>query len=184
MQITRCTTKSELGHRAATAGANAIRAAINDRGQARIVVATGQSQFEMLETLTSAEDLDWSKVTGFHLDEYVGIAPTHPASFRRYLRERFTSRVPIRQFHFIEGDAPDLQTEIARLNHLIAGPAIDVCFAGIGENAHLAFNDPPADFDTPAPFIEVTLDAACRRPAAQAKDGSRPSTTSPTAPSR
>ena len=99
----------------------------------------------------------------FHLDEYIGIPSSHPASFRRYLGERLTSRVPVGRVHFIQGDAPDLSAELARLNAAIAATAIDVAFIGIGENGHIAFNDPPADFATETPFIVVNLDEACRR---------------------
>lgn len=155
-------TKVDVGRAAAQRGAGVIRRAIAARGEANIVVATGASQFEMLSELT-AMAIDWSKVTAFHLDEYIGMPDDHPASFRRYLRERFASRLPqLRAMHYINGDAPDLKEEISRLNHLIAAAPLDVVFAGIGENAHLAFNDPPADFDTIAPYIVVRLDARCR----------------------
>jgi glucosamine-6-phosphate deaminase len=117
----------------------------------------------MLEHLVKA-DIDFSKVTAFHLDEYVGIAVTHKASFRRYLRERFADRLPgLGEIIYIDGDATDLDAEIARINRRIEVLDIDVCFAGIGENGHLAFNDPPADFETVAPYHVVTLDDACRR---------------------
>jgi glucosamine-6-phosphate deaminase len=156
--------KKTLGSHAAAEGSEAIRAAIARDGACTIVLATGASQFEMLDALVVEDGIDWSKVTVFHLDEYVGLPPTHGASFRRYLRERFVARVPaLRDFVAIEGDAADLSTEISRLNALIAGQRIAVCFAGIGENCHLAFNDPPADFDVEAPYIVVALDEACRR---------------------
>ena len=155
--------KVALGRAAAAEGIAAIAEALNSRGEAHIVVATGASQFEMLEDLVAA-DLDWSKIHAFHLDEYVDISPDHPASFRRYLRERFVERLPgLGSFTAIEGDAADLQGEVSRINGLIADADIDVCFAGIGENCHLAFNDPPADFDTTDPYIVVTLDEVCRR---------------------
>lgn len=155
-------TKIDLGRAAAQRGAEAISRAIAARGKANIVVATGASQFEMLAELTAME-IDWSKITAFHLDEYIGMRDDHPASFRRYLRERFASRLPrLSAMHYIEGDAPDLKGEISRLNRLIAAAPLDVVFAGIGENAHLAFNDPPADFETTDPYIVVTLDARCR----------------------
>ncbi len=164
MKIEILASKQDLGRRAAALGGAAIREAIAARRAARIVVATGASQFEMLDALVADAGIDWSKVTGFHLDEYIGMPDTHPASFRRYLRERFTSRLPkLGVFHFIIGDAPDLDGEIARVNDLVKQAPIDVCFAGIGENAHLAFNDPPADFETKAPFMRVALDDACRR---------------------
>jgi glucosamine-6-phosphate deaminase len=153
-----------LGRAAAALGAEAIKAAIATRGRADIVLATGASQFEMLAALVARSDIDWARVTAFHLDEYIDLPETHAASFRRYLRERFLAHVPdIGALHFIDGNAPDLQAEIARINGLIAPLTIDVVFAGIGENCHLAFNDPPADLDAEAGFIVVTLDEACRR---------------------
>lgn len=156
--------KKKLGDKAAELGAKAIRAAIKARGGANVVVATGASQFELLGALVTQDDIDWSRVTAFHLDEYVAMPDTHPASFRRYLRERFTAHLPaLGAFHFIEGDAADPAAELARINALISRHPIDVTFAGIGENAHLAFNDPPADFDAPEPFHVVELDDRCRR---------------------
>jgi glucosamine-6-phosphate deaminase len=155
--------KANSGAAAAALGAEAIQRAIAERGSANVVVATGASQFEMLEALVKHDEVDWSRVTGFHLDEYVGISDNAQASFRRYLRERFTGRLPtLGAFHFIEGDASDLDAEIARLNGLLDSHPIDVTFAGIGENGHLAFNDPPADFDTTAAFKRVVLDEPCR----------------------
>jgi glucosamine-6-phosphate deaminase len=155
--------KPALGKAAAEEGAAAMRSAIAANGQCTVVLATGSSQFEMLETLTSS-DIDWSRVTAFHLDEYVGLSADHPASFRRYLRERVLDRVPaMGEFVMVEGDAPDLAAEVARLNRKLSGRAVDVCFAGIGENCHLAFNDPPADFEVRDPYIVVELDDACRR---------------------
>lgn len=155
--------RETLGQAAAAEGARAIRAALARQDRAAIIVATGASQFEMLKALV-ARDLDWSRVTAFHLDEYVGIDAGHPASFRRYLRERFTGPLGnLGEFVEVNGDAGDLDAEIARLNARIAEETIDVCFAGIGENCHLAFNDPPADFDTASPYIAVDLDEACRR---------------------
>lgn len=158
-----CPDKNTLGQQAAAAGAAAIRAAIAARGSATIIVATGASQFEMLAHLVVEPDIDWSRVTVFHLDEYVGLSRAHPASFRRYLEERFVSKLPgAVAFMPIDGMA-DAEAEAARLSGLIAGRDVDVCFAGIGENCHLAFNDPPADFDTTTPYLVVRLDDACRR---------------------
>lgn len=155
--------KTSLGSAAAECGAAAIRAALARFGEATIIVATGASQFEMLQALVTAEDIDWSKVTAFHLDEYVGLGTDHPASFRRYLEERFVAPLGgAVRFMPVDGLA-EPQGEAQRLNRLIAGRRIDVCFAGIGENCHLAFNDPPADFETEEPYIVVTLDEACRR---------------------
>lgn len=145
-------------------GAEAIRAALAARGAARIIVATGASQFDMLEALVAAPGIDWRKVTAFHLDEYLGLPVEHPASFRRYLRERFVAPLGgAAVLHEVNGEAADPQAECARLGALLTQAPIDVCFAGIGENAHLAFNDPPADFETRDPYIVVALDEACRR---------------------
>jgi glucosamine-6-phosphate deaminase len=156
--------KADLGKAAAAAGSEAIRSAIDKTGHATVVIATGASQFEILDALIHDATIDWSKVTGFHLDEYIGMPDTHPASFRRYLRERFTSKLPtLGAFHFIQGDAADLDGELKRISGLITTHPIDVTFAGIGENGHLAFNDPPADFDTDEPYIGVSLDEKCRR---------------------
>lgn len=154
-------TKAELGRAAAGMGASLIRDALKKKGHATIIVATGASQFEMLEALTAAR-LDWSKVTAFHLDEYIGLPDTHPASFRRYLKERFVDLVPLKQFHYIDGEK-DPEAECQRVGALIAAEEVDVAFIGIGENGHLAFNDPPADFDTEKPFLVVHLDKACRQ---------------------
>jgi glucosamine-6-phosphate deaminase len=152
------------GRFAAELGAAAIREALAARGAARIVLATGASQFDMLAALTAAPGVDWRRVTVFHLDEYVGLSLAHPASFRRYLRERFLAPLDgAPTLHEVDGEAPDPHAECARLGALISQAPIDVCFAGIGENGHLAFNDPPADFDAEAPYIVVTLDEACRR---------------------
>jgi glucosamine-6-phosphate deaminase len=163
MQIEIHETKSQLGEAAAREGVAAITAAIAANGVANVIVATGASQFEMLEALVRAP-LDWSRVTVFHLDEYVGLPLAHPASFRRYLEERLLARLPVRPtFVPVDGEAADLSAEIERLGGLIRRHPIDVCFAGIGENGHLAFNDPPADFETEAPYLVVELDEACRR---------------------
>ncbi len=155
--------KSESANAAAAFGARAIRKAIDERGNVNVVVATGASQFEMLDALIACEGVDWSRMTGFHLDEYVGLAETSNASFRRYLKERFTGRLPaLGAFHFIEGDAPDLDAEISRLNALLNQHPIDMTFAGIGENGHLAFNDPPADYASTDAYKRVVLDERCR----------------------
>ena len=169
MKIDILPNKRQLGKAAAEAGAAAIREALQEKGEANIVLATGASQFEMLENLVAAENLDWRRVTCFHLDEYVRLPIGHPASFYKYLRERFLEKLPAppKVFHFIrlEGNQTDTEVnhEIMRMNELLADIAIDVAFIGIGENGHLAFNDPPADFATKDPFIVVELDEACRR---------------------
>lgn len=168
MDVIVCRDKSDLGRRAAADGAEAIRCALESRGEVNVIVATGASQFEMLAALTASDGIDWSRVTGFHLDEYLGLPITHPASFRRYLKERFVDVVPLGAFHYVlgdgvDGEAADPQAECRRLGDLIAGHPIDVAFVGIGENGHLAFNDPPADFETDEPYLVVELDEACRR---------------------
>jgi len=155
-------TKEELGRRAAEHGADLIRKAIAAHGRTSIILATGASQIEMLDALVATKGVNWSKVTGFHLDEYIGMPMSHPASFRRYLQERFVSKVPLRAFHFIDGE-DDCEAECRRVGGIVAANPIDVAFIGIGENGHLAFNDPPADFETEEPYIIVSLDEACRR---------------------
>ncbi|EHL99569.1 putative glucosamine-6-phosphate deaminase [Acetobacteraceae bacterium AT-5844] len=155
---------TSLGEAAAHLGAETIRAALAAHGEATIIVATGASQFAMLASLVAQPAIDWTKVTAFHLDEYVGLPESHPASFRRYLRERFLAPLgEAPRFIPVNGTAPDPQAETARLGGLIGGRRIDLCFAGIGENCHLAFNDPPADFNANEPYIVVELDDACRR---------------------
>ncbi|MFM9029557.1 MAG: glucosamine-6-phosphate deaminase, partial [Opitutaceae bacterium] len=152
------------GVAAAAEAAGVLRSTLAERGRAEIIVATGASQFETLRALTREPGIDWARVRAFHLDEYVGLPETHPASFRRYLRERFLEKLPVRpEFIPVRGDAGDLASELARLAALISGVTIDLCLAGIGENGHLAFNDPPADFETTDPYLVVDLDEACRR---------------------
>ena len=154
---------SAMGAAAAERAALWLRAAIDSRGHADLILATGASQFEMLDHLVR-EQVDWEKVSVFHLDEYIGLPATHPASFRRYLRERFVERVPaLGAFHAVEGDAPDPVKECHRLAAMLNDVTIDVACIGIGENGHIAFNDPPADFSTEEPYLVVDLDEACRR---------------------
>jgi glucosamine-6-phosphate deaminase len=156
--------KAGMGKAAASAGAAQVREVIAKRGTANIIVATGASQFEMFEHLVREPDINWAKVTGFHLDEYVGLPITHPASFRRYLWERFVSRLPLplRAFHYLDAEGSP-QDECRRVGEMIQRHPIDVAFVGIGENGHLAFNDPPANFEIDEPYIVVQLDEACRR---------------------
>ena len=163
MEIRIFDTKRELGSAAAERAAVAIGEAIARSGEARVIAATGASQFEFLDALTALPGIDWARVGMFHLDEYVGVGDTHPASFRRYLRERIVERVHPRFFHFLAGDAPDPATECRRVGTLLQEAPVDVAFVGIGENGHLAFNDPPADFETEEPYLVVDLDADCRR---------------------
>jgi glucosamine-6-phosphate deaminase len=154
---------AQLGRCAAEQARAYLSDSIQRRGSARITVATGASQFDFFRVLI-AQDIDWSKVEVFHLDEYAGMKPDHPASFRRYLEERFVGMVRPRLFHGIRGEAADLQAECARYGALLLEREIDLCVCGIGENGHLAFNDPPvADFDDPKGIKLVELDEACRR---------------------
>src|SRR5262245_64250680 len=152
-----------MARAAAERAAAALREAIAVRGRAHAIAATGASQFEFLAALAAQQGIDWGSVVFFHLDEYVGLPETHPASFRRYLKERLADRVKPGAFHFIAGDAGDPRAEAKRVGELLARHPVDVAFVGIGENGHLAFNDPPADFETEEPYLVVRLDEACRR---------------------
>jgi glucosamine-6-phosphate deaminase len=155
-------TKQEMGGAAAAHAADAIKQAIEEKGGANIILATGTSQFETIKSLTSS-GIDFSKVTMFHLDEYIGLPADHPASFRKYLKERFVDKVPaLKAVHFVEGDADNPQQECRRLGDIITKHPIDAALIGIGENGHLAFNDPPADFETEEAYIIVELDERCR----------------------
>ena len=157
--------KTDMAAKAADFAAERIRKAIADRGEARVIVATGASQFEFLDALVKEPGIDWTKVTGFHLDEYVGLPVSHKASFRNYMRERFVSKTPqpMKAFNEVNGEAEDPKAEIARLQKLLREAPIDVACVGIGENGHLAFNDPPADFNTEDAYIVVNLDEKCRK---------------------
>jgi glucosamine-6-phosphate deaminase len=155
--------KSSLGKAAAQKAAGAIRSAIRDRGQARVIAATGTSQFEFLAALTDSADIDWGRVEVFHLDEYIGLPATHPASFRKILIERLVNKAGIATFHPLDGDAHDLPDVIRKVGEALASAPVDIAFVGVGENGHLAFNDPPADFETEEPYLIVDLDEACRR---------------------
>jgi glucosamine-6-phosphate deaminase len=153
---------ASLGRAAADSAAGLIEDAVASRGRARIIAATGASQFQFLEALTRHRDLPWRQVELFHLDEYLGLPATHRASFRRYLLDRLIEPTGIVTTHLLDGELdPELVCQAA--GRAIAEAPIDVAFVGIGENAHLAFNDPPADFDTREPYLVVALDDACRR---------------------
>lgn len=156
--------KLDMASAAAAAAADKIRKAIAEKGEARIIVATGASQFEFLQALVKEPGIDWTKVTGFHLDEYVGIPVSHKASFRGYMRERFVAQTPspLKVFNEVNGEAEDQDAEVTRLENLIREAPIDVACVGIGENGHLAFNDPPADFDCNRAYKVVPLDDKCR----------------------
>ena len=157
MKIIISRTAEDLGRRAAEDAAEVISRAIRENGKARIVLSTGSSQFETLKHLVKA-DVDWSRVEMFHLDEYVDLPITHPASFRKYLKERFVDLTGVGAAHFVDGTAEGIE---ALTRELRAAP-IDLGLIGIGRNAHIAFNDPPADFDTKVAYLVVTLDHTCR----------------------
>ena len=155
--------KKQIGEAAAEEGAQTLRAALAAKSEVAMIVATGISLFEMLDKLILKEGIDWPRVTVFHLDEYIGLPATHPASFRKYLHERLVEHLPnLKAFIDVNGDAKDLSVELTRLNNLISKYNVDLCFAGIGENGHIAFNDPPANFEIKDPYIEVNLDETCR----------------------
>ena len=163
MEVLAFATKTEMAAAAAARAAVALRGAIAARGRAHVIAASGASQFEFLDALVRTPGIDWPRTAFFHLDEYVGLPESHPASFRRYLKERIVDRVHPGAFHFIDGEARDPEAECRRVGEVLARHPVDVAFVGIGENGHLAFNDPPADFETEEPYIVVTLDEACRR---------------------
>jgi glucosamine-6-phosphate deaminase len=160
MIINISSTPSDLGKSAAALVAEKLNAAIREKGEARLLVSTGSSQFETLAALAGSP-VDWTKVSVFHLDEYIGLDPTHPASFRKYLYERFINKIPAHAFYPVDGNG-DVAGNIRKLSEEILKRPIDVGLIGIGENAHIAFNDPPADFDTTLPYIVVELDDRCK----------------------
>ena len=153
----------ELGMQAGIAAAKVITEVISTKGSAHIILATGTSQIETLNQLLAETAIDWSKVVIFHLDEYIGLPITHPASFRKYLKDRFISKVPTLKVAYLINGETNAIAECERLGKLIAQHPIDVSLVGIGENGHLAFNDPPADFETEQAYIIVSLDEACRK---------------------
>ena len=153
----------EMGKAAADYGASILKELLLKKERVNLVVATGASQFTVLSNLISQPDIDWSRVHGFHLDEYVGMSGDHPASFCRYLRERFVEQVPLASFEYIRGDFLNPDNECSRLADVIDELPLDLAFVGIGENGHLAFNDPPADFESENSYLVVELDEACRR---------------------
>jgi len=154
--------KPSLGRAAAQQAADAIRQAIQQRSRARMIAATGASQFELLDALTSLPGIEWGQVEMFHLDEYIGLPVDHPASFRNYLLARLINKVGITHHHLLDGEANPAEV-IRDVGNALQEAPIDVALVGIGENGHLAFNDPPADFATEEPYLVVTLDEACRR---------------------
>ncbi|HEX2662182.1 MAG TPA: glucosamine-6-phosphate deaminase [Candidatus Acidoferrum sp.] len=154
--------KTSLGRAAAEQAAVSLRQAIRESGRARIIAATGASQFEFLDALTAMPAIEWPRVEMFHLDEYVGLPASHPASFRKYLLERLINKTGITKYHFLDGEG-DVPAVVRRVSAELTAAPIDIAFVGIGENGHLAFNDPPANFQTEEPYIIVDLDEPCRR---------------------
>ena len=160
INISVSSTPVENGRKAAAKIAEVINRAIAEKGHARIVLSTGASQFEMFDALVKM-DVDWSRVEMFHLDEYVDLPETHIASFRKYLKERFVNIVHPKAAHFVEGEG-DVKKNIEKLTKELRSDVIDLGVIGIGENGHIAFNDPPADFDTTDAYRIVNLDHKCR----------------------
>src|SRR5712691_9572526 len=154
--------KHLLANAAAEQAARHIRNAMSEKETARIIAATGASQFEFLDALTAAPDIEWTRVEMFHLDEYIGLPLSHPASFRSYLLKRLINKVGITRYHLLDGES-DPASVAREIGAKLASAPVDVAFVGVGENGHLAFNDPPADFDTEEPYLIVELDEACRR---------------------
>lgn len=157
-----CEDRESLGRKAAAQATAAIQHAIKRQGRARVIAASAASQFEFLDALTATPDIEWERVELFHLDEYIGLSMTHPASFCRFLQERLIAKTGIKVFHLLDGEK-EPEDVIRRTGKDIGSAPIDVAFVGIGENAHLAFNDPPADFVTEEPYLVVELDEMCRR---------------------
>ncbi|MFD0961050.1 glucosamine-6-phosphate deaminase [Paenibacillus chungangensis] len=157
-----------IGKQAAADAAAWVNACIQEKGRARIVLSTGASQFPFFEHFVQ-QPIDWAAVEMFHLDEYIGLSDSHVASFRKYLKERFTSRVPLGKAHFVDGDSGDVALSLSRLEQLIAEAPLDLGLIGIGENAHIAFNDPPADFSARTAYRVVDLDDDCK--AQQVREG-------------
>lgn len=155
--------KTSLGQAAAEQASRAIRNAISGSGEARIIAATAASQLEFLDALTREPDIDWQKVEVFHLDEYIGLPVTHPGSFRKMLLEQLVHKATVSRYHLLQGDASDPIEVTRRVGKEVASRPVDIAFLGIGENGHIAFNDPPADFQTEEPYIIVNLDEACRQ---------------------
>ncbi|HZR66623.1 MAG TPA: glucosamine-6-phosphate deaminase [Terriglobales bacterium] len=155
--------RDELSRAAAEHAARAIRSAIAANGRVRVVAATAASQIEFLDALTRSEGIDWKVVEVFHLDEYIGLPVTHPGSFRKMLLEQLIRKTGISNYHLLDGDTGDPAEVARRVGEQLAAAPVDIAFLGIGENGHIAFNDPPADFRVDDPYIVVNLDEACRQ---------------------
>ena len=163
MRIKILSDKTALSHAAAEQATIAVRNAISDHGTARIVAATAASQIEFLDALTRAPGIDWKRVEAFHLDEYIGLPISHPGSFRKMLVQQLISKTGIPKYHLLDGDAPEPAEVVRNVSATLASAPVDIAFLGVGENGHIAFNDPPADFDIEEPYIIVNLDEACRQ---------------------
>lgn len=163
MDVRISSTRVEMGQASAAMGAAAIARTIEQDGRAAVVFASAVSQNEFLDALAESDRIDWSKVVAFHMDEYIGLGPDHSASFRRFLNDKLWSRVKPAVFHQLGGEANDIDAEIRRFSELLEREQPSICFAGIGENGHLAFNDPPVDFEDEAVVRAVELDEVCRR---------------------
>lgn len=161
MNINISRTSGEMAQRAAACAAQAISRTIAQNGEARILLSTGESQIEAIRYLTEME-VEWDKVVMFHLDEYINLAETHKASFRKYLKERFIQVVNPKKAYLVNGEG-NVEENIATLTEELEKAPIDVALVGIGENAHIAFNDPPADFETDKAYIIVNLDQTCKQ---------------------
>jgi glucosamine-6-phosphate deaminase len=162
MQIKIAESRAAMGRYVAEIAAAHLRDVLSKQAEANLIVATGSSQFEVLDSLVQMPNIDWARVNGFHLDEYLGLPCTHSASFCGYLKQRFVDQVPLRSFLYLDGTLPPEEL-IQRASESLGGKRIDLLLCGIGENGHLAFNDPPADFETKAVYNIVELDEACRR---------------------
>ncbi len=162
MHIKIADSRPTMGKYVAEQAAHQLRQALASRSEANLVVATGSSQFEVLDCLVQATGIEWGRVNGFHLDEYLGLPSTHSASFCGYLKHRFVDRVPLKSFFYLDGTIPPQQL-VQQAAARLGGQRIDLLLCGIGENAHLAFNDPPADFETKDVYKIVELDEACRK---------------------
>ena len=154
--------RNELGRHVAEQAAETLREVLAAKDECNLVIATGSSQFEVLDTLVQQPNIEWERVNGYHLDEYLGLGRTHSASFCGYLAQRFVDRVPLKSFHFLDGEV-EPETLRSTANAALRDKVVDLLMCGIGENGHLAFNDPPADFDAPDPYLLVDLDEDCRR---------------------
>jgi glucosamine-6-phosphate deaminase len=153
--------KLDVGEAAARHAAKSLQRILAKSDTARIIAATGASQLDFLQFLTSTPVIDWQRVEMFHLDEYIGLPVTHPASFRKYLTERFIQKTGIRRYHLLDGEQNPADV-VRTVGRDLASAPIDLAFVGIGENGHLAFNDPPADFETDEPYLIVDLDEVCK----------------------